>query len=154
MPTQGIGHAFASVALALALGCATAERAPEPAGAPEAAAPLTESQRVAAGRLEYENYCMACHGINGDGNGPVAPFMTPRPTDLRTIAARRRGVFPHAAMQAMIDGRDPLAAHGSREMPIWGDAFRTEAYIEQATETRVRGRVVLLVQYLDSIQQP
>jgi mono/diheme cytochrome c family protein len=139
------GAAFA----ALALACATPERAPAPEGAP-----LLESQRVAAGREEYERYCMACHGVQADGNGPVAPFMVPRPTDLRTIAARRDGVFPHAAMTAMIDGRDPHPAHGTRDMPIWGDAFRTEAYLEQATETRVRGRVVLLVQYLESIQQP
>src|SRR5688572_10279963 len=135
---------FAGAALAaLTLACATAERAP----APEEGAPLLESQRVAAGRGEYERYCMACHGIQADGDGPVAPLMVPRPTDRRTIAPRRGGVFPHAAMMAMIDGRDPHPAHGTGDMPVWGDAFRTEAYIEQATETRVRGRVVLLVQY-------
>jgi len=134
--------------LALALGCATQE-AP-----PDAAAPSTESQRVAAGRAEYETYCMACHGIDADGAGPVAPYTKPPPSDLRKIAARRGGVFPHGAVEAWIDGRDPIAAHGSRDMPIWGAAFREESEIDQVTETRVRGRIVLLVHYLESIQQP
>ena len=133
--------------LVLALGCATQE------AAPEAAAPGTESQRVAAGRAEYETDCMACHGIDGDGTGPVAPYMKPPPADLRRIAARRGGAFPHAAIEAYIDGRDPIAAHGSRDMPIWGAAFREESELDQATETRVRGRIVLLVHYLESIQQ-
>jgi mono/diheme cytochrome c family protein len=128
----------------LALSCATAET-PLPADQP---------QRLAAGRAEYESYCMACHGPDGAGAGPVAPYMSPRPADLRGIAARRGGVFPHAAVEAYIDGRDPIAAHGSRDMPIWGKAFREETELDQLSETRVRGRILLLVSYLESIQQP
>jgi mono/diheme cytochrome c family protein len=134
--------------LLLALGCATSE------GAPEADAPSTESQRVAAGRAEYETYCMACHGIGGDGTGPVAPYMKPPPPDLRKIKARHGGVFPHAKIEAWIDGRDPIASHGTRDMPIWGAAFREETELDQLSETRVRGRIVLLVHYLESIQEP
>jgi mono/diheme cytochrome c family protein len=133
--------AASPILLALALGCATAP------------ADMTEPQRLTAGRAEYEAYCMACHGIEADGTGPVAAYMTPRPSDLRRIAARRGGVFPHAALEAWIDGRDPIAAHGSRDMPIWGAAFREETELDQLTETRVRGRIVLLVQYLESIQE-
>jgi hypothetical protein len=80
--------------------------------------------------------------------------MAPRPTDLTQIAARRGGVFPHAAVAAWIDGRDPIASHGTRDMPIWGRAFREEYEIDQLTETRVRGRIQLLVLYLESIQKP
>jgi mono/diheme cytochrome c family protein len=140
---------FAGAALlSLALGCATSKPAPE------ATTPSADELRIAAGRADYETYCMACHGIEADGNGPIAPYMTPRPTDLRRIAARRGGVFPHAKMQAWIDGRDPIASHGTREMPIWGAAFREETELDQLSETRVRGRIVLLVQYLESIQVP
>ena len=140
------GIVLLTLALAAALGCATAKPAPEPA------IPSAESLRLAAGRADYETYCMACHGIDADGNGPIAPYMTPRPSDLRRISARRGGVFPHAAVQAWIDGRDPIASHGTRDMPIWGAAFREESELDQLTETRVRGRIVLLVQYLESIQ--
>ena len=129
-----------SVAVLLALACATQ--------------PTSEEQSLAAGRAEYETYCMACHGIDGDGTGPVAPYMSPRPSDLRKIAARSGGVFPHAKIEAWIDGRDPIASHGTRDMPIWGKAFREETELDQLTETRVRGRIVLLMRYLESIQEP
>jgi len=38
------------------------------------------------------------------------------------IAARRHWDFPVAAIVRVIDSRDPVVAHGSREMPIWGEA--------------------------------
>ena len=137
--------AFAAAALlSLALACATSQ--------PETAAPSADDLRLAAGRADYEAYCMACHGIEADGNGPIAPYMTPRPSDLRRIAARRGGVFPEAKMVAWIDGRDPIASHGTREMPVWGKAFREETELNQLSETRVKGRIVLLVEYLESIQ--
>lgn len=125
--------------LALALACATADTG-------------EETQRIAAGRAEYEAYCAACHGIEANGAGPMAPYMSPPPSDLRRIAARRGGVFPGAALEAWIDGRDPIASHGTRDMPIWGNAFREESELDQLTETRVRGRIVQLVAYLESIQ--
>jgi mono/diheme cytochrome c family protein len=137
-------HGVAAFILPLALALACAGTPAEP----------TETQRIAAGRAEYETYCAACHGVEGDGTGPVAPYMTPRPADLRKIAVRHGGVFPHAKLEAWIDGRDPIASHGTRDMPIWGAAFREETELDQLTETRVRGRIVLLVAYLESIQEP
>ena len=135
----------AAALLVVALGCATSEPEPEPA-------PTSDQLRLAAGRADYEQYCMACHGIDGAGDGPVARYMTPRPSDLRRIAARRGGVFPQTQLQSWIDGRDPIASHGTREMPIWGKAFREESELDQLSEMRVQGRIVLLVQYLESIQ--
>jgi hypothetical protein len=82
----------------------------------------------------------------------VAPYLAPPPPDLRTIAQRRGGVFPHASVEAWIDGRDPIASHGTREMPVWGSSFREEVELDQSTETRVRGRILLIVGYLESIQ--
>lgn len=147
MQANQIGSGLA--VLLLALGCAGDGGAPTAAGARSG-----ESQRIAAGRAEYETYCMACHGINGDGTGPVAPYMDPPPADLRKIKAKNGGVFPHAKIEAWIDGRDPIASHGTRDMPIWGAAFREETELDQLSETRVRGRIVLLVHYIESIQEP
>ncbi|MEN8158968.1 MAG: hypothetical protein ABFS41_02730 [Myxococcota bacterium] len=44
--------------LALAVGCA--------------GSPSDEDARLAAGRADYESYCMACHGALADGTGPAA----------------------------------------------------------------------------------
>ena len=32
----------------------------------------------------YREHCMHCHGASGDGNGPTALFLWPRPRDFRT----------------------------------------------------------------------
>lgn len=35
----------------------------------------------------YRLRCLHCHGLSGDGNGPTAPFLLPRPRDFR------KGIF-------------------------------------------------------------
>ncbi len=35
------------------------------------------------GRTLYHRHCVHCHGVSGDGNGPTAPYLTPRPRDYR-----------------------------------------------------------------------
>jgi len=43
--------------------------------------PRTEAQ-VARGKLVYERRCIGCHGVRGDGNGPAAAFLDPRPRNF------------------------------------------------------------------------
>ena len=40
----------------------------------------------ATGAVErlYQEKCARCHGARGDGNGPFAAYLTPRPTDFRS----------------------------------------------------------------------
>lgn len=35
------------------------------------------------GRDLYNRYCQQCHGVSGDGDGPAAKYMYPRPRDYR-----------------------------------------------------------------------
>lgn len=35
-----------------------------------------------AGQVLYEQQCAACHGTNGDGNGPAAAWLYPKPRDF------------------------------------------------------------------------
>ena len=44
-----------------------------------------------------------------------------------------------------------MAAHGSGEMPVWGDAFRRSAADD--SEDAVRARINALVTFLAGIQQ-
>lgn len=90
---------------------ATAEgaAAEETASAAEPAAPRkwthAESVRNAGlkrGAQLYRLRCSGCHGISGDGNGPAAAGMQPKPRDYR------RGVYkftatPYGAKPARID---------------------------------------------------
>jgi DMSO reductase family type II enzyme heme b subunit len=47
--------------------------------------PPTEAQQPgdsAQGKVIYEKKCLLCHGEKGDGNGPAAPLLDPKPRDF------------------------------------------------------------------------
>jgi len=43
----------------------------------------TPGWRLVQGRNSYMTHCLHCHGVAGDGNGPTARFLNPRPRDYR-----------------------------------------------------------------------
>jgi len=43
----------------------------------------TNSADLRAGQRLYQKWCMNCHGEHGDGSGPSADFLRPRPRDFR-----------------------------------------------------------------------
>ena len=102
------------------------------------------------GKADYERYCAACHGLDAKGVGPVARFLITRPPDLTTLAVRNEGVFPTDRVFWVIDGRGEVAAHGPREMPIWGYEFGTDdrGRIDEDARTRIKD----IIGYLDSLQ--
>ena len=122
-------------------------------GAAVALALIGGSARAAeddTGARLYFNHCAACHGGEGEGGGPVAATMRIGVPNLRTLAQRNDGVFPADAVTAYIDGRELNAAHGDRQMPIWGDVFRGP---EQGTSERtVRRRIAAVVEFIESLQ--
>ena len=107
-----------------------------------ARAPSTD---VGEGRVLYTRYCASCHGLDADGRGPVAPVLRRPPSDLRRLGSRYGMPLPADRIARYVDGREDVAAHGTREMPVWGERFRAP---EQAVDPRIR----TIVAYLDSIQ--
>jgi mono/diheme cytochrome c family protein len=98
----------------------------------------------------YFNHCAACHGDDGEGTGPVAASMRVSVPNLRSLAQRNGGVFPTDAVTAYVDGRTAPAAHGDRQMPVWGDVFRGA---EQGTAKRtVRRRIAAVVEFISTLQ--
>ena len=98
----------------------------------------------------FFNHCAACHGDAAEGDGPVAAAMRVTVPNLRTLATRNDGAFPAEAVRAYIDGREGVAAHGDRQMPVWGDVFRGP---EQGTSERtVRRRIGALVEFIETLQ--
>ena len=73
------------------------------------------------GKAEYHSSCASCHGIDGKGNGPVGADLKVPPSDLTVLARKNNGVFPFNSVYEIIDGRKAVIAHGTRDMPIWGD---------------------------------
>lgn len=71
--------------LSLAAACASEDASPlsnvEASGAKEAAAPAVTPAMLEAGHATYQQYCVACHGEGGKGDGPAAGVLKPPPRD-------------------------------------------------------------------------
>jgi mono/diheme cytochrome c family protein len=102
------------------------------------------------GAQAFRTYCASCHGVTGRGDGPVAAELRRVPPDLTQFSARNGGVFPSVKLTRIIDGRD-VAAHGLREMPVWGDAFM--AMPGGLTPDEVEKRIAAIVKFLASLQE-
>ncbi|WP_294619458.1 c-type cytochrome [uncultured Roseovarius sp.] len=106
------------------------------------------------GKEEYMNSCATCHGEMGKGAGPLAELMTVPVPSLTNLSAQNDGVFPMLRVIHTIDGRPGIKGHGY-PMPVWGKRF--EADVEDAgpygSETLIRGRILSLALYLESIQE-
>jgi mono/diheme cytochrome c family protein len=109
-------------------------------GGAVAAEPAFDPVLAEMGAEAYPRYCGSCHGLRGEGDGPSAGALRTRPADLTRIAA-------------FIDGRFALAAHGSREMPVWGERFGEIIPETSVAEEITRGKIAVLVEYLKSIQR-
>jgi mono/diheme cytochrome c family protein len=97
----------------------------------------------------FRNYCASCHGVNGNGNGPVAPVLKTKVPLLTTLARRNHGTFPTARVRHIIAGDENHAAHGSREMPVWGPVFHQIENDQDLGYVRLQN----VTEYLISIQQ-
>lgn len=70
------------------------------------------------GRVIYVERCAVCHGPQGGGDGPEAPFLSPRPTSLITAGT---SVKSDAELLAIIANGKPRTA-----MPAWKDLLSDE----------------------------
>ncbi|MFN8096086.1 MAG: c-type cytochrome [Vicinamibacteria bacterium] len=107
---------------------------------------------AAGGELVFRAICASCHGKDARGGGPVAASLKEKPANLRLIAKRRNGSFPAAEIEGYVDGRNAPAAHGTREMPVWGESLAPAAPAEER-EQRRKARIEEVVAYLKTIQE-
>lgn len=137
----------------LLLGSGCVEREVEHAGGARdslAGGSIYGTDPVENGRISYLSYCASCHGPEGKGDGPVAASLTTPPTDLTQFSLRSGG-FDVDSVYAYIDGREDVRAHGTREMPVWGNIWIEENGMPVRQEV-VDRRINELVEYLRTIQ--
>jgi mono/diheme cytochrome c family protein len=69
-----------SISLTMLAGCWVDDWGPDQLGRGH----TSESRRqLQFGREVYGTYCVGCHGEKGDGNGPAARYLDPKPRDFR-----------------------------------------------------------------------
>jgi mono/diheme cytochrome c family protein len=81
--------------------------------------PVTRTQST-SGQQMYANYCAPCHGLDGRGQGPVAPALRAPVPDLTQLARNNHGRYPDAHVFTVLENGVEMAAHGSAAMPVWG----------------------------------
>jgi mono/diheme cytochrome c family protein len=105
---------------------------------------------IPSGQEMYKQFCAACHGADGKGDGPAASNLKTRPADLTTLAKRHDGKFPYDYVSTMLRFGPGVPAHGSSNMPTWGPIF---SIIEKSNEKAVQERIRRLSAYLASLQE-
>lgn len=73
-----------------------------PALAAPAPVDLGTDQQRAAGKQLYDRHCSQCHGDKGDGEGVVAPFLSPKPRDFTSGKFKIR-TTPSGALPTTLD---------------------------------------------------
>ena len=124
------------------------------------ASPVRADEALQQGKADFAKLCAPCHGVDGKGEGPQAAHLPKKPADLTRIT-QRYGKFPEDRIFATISGLDMPEGHGSREMPIWGDVFVSEAVGKstsvadalRASDDASR-RIAGLLRYIETIQEP
>ncbi|MBR0687944.1 cytochrome c [Bradyrhizobium manausense] len=130
-------------------------------------AATAQAEDLDIGKSEFQSSCASCHGADARGKGPVSDQLKRPPADLTVLAKNNNGVFPTNAVYETIEGSKTIPAHGTREMPIWGERFNPIVNLphyvdpsywklagpEQSPEVVVRKRILAVIDYLNRIQQ-
>ena len=110
------------------------------------------STSPSSGEEMYKAYCAVCHGADGKGNGPAAPALKANVPALSTLAQRHGGKYPATYVESVLRfGTDTHAAHGSKDMPIWGPVFDA-MNPNQSMSNKTTMRIDNLASYIGTLQ--
>jgi len=76
-----------------------------------------DDANLAAGSKLYRRHCLQCHGLTGDGRGPVGPWLQPHPRDYR------QGLFKFISSDPEAD--TPIGKLEQARKPRRDDLHRT-----------------------------
>lgn len=112
--------------------------------------------KMDVGKREFEANCASCHGMDGKGRGPLVELLRKSPPDLTQLSKASQGVFPMNWLYTTIEGEN-VAAHGSRDMPVWGRDYRikdAEYFMDSPYDAQglVRARILSLLEYIYRFQ--
>ena len=98
-----------------------------------AGAVQAQDSAIVLGKSSFGARCALCHGADAKGGGDIADLFQVPPSDLTTMTERNGGAFPFSiAYKTVVDGMGERA-HGTSDMPIWGDYFLSLIHISEPT---------------------
>ena len=109
---------------------------------------------IAAGKELFQQHCSVCHGVDAKGKGSMydpessEPARRVPPADLTVLSKQNAGKFPADRVRDAIYNKDSIPAHGTPDMPAWGNVFYLLKSRPKVLEKRVRDLTV----YIESIQ--
>ncbi|MDJ1016526.1 MAG: cytochrome c [Paracoccaceae bacterium] len=116
---------------------------------------LALAENPAMGRDAFADHCATCHGLGGEGDGPMAAVLSVAPPDLTRLSAANGGVFPASQVVWRVDGTTEVMAHGG-PMPIFGlilDGPSGGIVTEDGEEVIASEAVVNIAAWLRGIQK-
>lgn len=105
------------------------------------------------GQAPFEQYCASCHGQAADGQGPMAEQLKKKPEDLRKLHQVFGSPLAKPRLREVIDGRDMPRAHGTSDMPVWGEKLLASVPpTPDGKEFFKRGTIFVIIDYLETLQ--
>lgn len=105
---------------------------------------------IAEGADDYKEYCSACHGPEGRGDGKMASILVKPPTDLTSIA-KPSGRFSFWRVYDIIAGDVSVPGHDTFQMPHYAKRLRADESKPGFLPAHIR--ILLLTHYLESLQE-
>lgn len=110
--------------------------------------------KMPSGAQDFADYCSACHGPGGKGDGELASGLAKRPADLTGLAARNGGAFPTTRVMAKIWGYTG-GKGGESPMPNFGPLLDSDLVPYDGGDgimTPTPLRLVQIAEHLKTIQ--
>jgi len=101
--------------------------------------PDSSDSLLEAGREIYDTHCWYCHGDDGDGLGPVAEYLWPRPRDF-TLASFKLRTTPSGELPTDEDlFRSISLGLPGTAMPAWRSALTEDERWQVVTYIKTFG---------------
>lgn len=99
-------------------------------GACALGATAAEQDAVERGNAHYLLFCANCHGVDADGQGPLARVLKITPTDLRNLRGGGGEELVAERVLKAVDQRHEVPNPDGPRMPLFSENLEVKTIIE------------------------
>jgi len=89
-----------------------------------------EQDAIERGNAHYLLFCANCHGVDADGQGPLARVLKVTPTDLRHLRAGGGDELVSERVLKAMDQRHEVPSPDGPRMPLFSENLEVKTIIE------------------------